>query len=127
MWSWGSGAPQTQFHPRRRDLRVALQTKLVHVVTFEQLCVTGAVRRVTGRATLSLQGRMLEHKRPLFVGVALKAGCIGAREPGLFRFEPPVWVVAVAAVHRAFKHAVMKGLRELGLRLLWQVAQRGVS
>src|SRR4051794_1340955 len=52
---------------------------------------------------------MLVNKRTLFVCVTLDAGCIGARrESCLFEFETAVWIVAVAALHRAFQHLVME-------------------
>ena len=61
---------------------------------------------------------MLVNKRTLLVGVALDAGGVGAgRESRLFQFEAAVRIVAIAALHRAFEHLVMKRQIELVLRL----------
>ena len=77
------------------------------------------MRRVANSAALYFRGRVLEYKRPLFVGVALHARGIRASiEPCLFQFESAVRVVAIAALHRAFQHLVMERLRELCLRLV---------
>ena len=75
------------------------------------------MRRVTRDASLSLYRRMFVNKRALFVCVTLDAGCIGAgRETRLFQFKTAVWIVTIAAFHRAFEHFVMEGQIELVLR-----------
>ena len=77
------------------------------------------MRRVTNSAALDFRGRVLEYKRPLFVGVALHARGIRASvEPCLFQFESAVRVVAIAALHRAFQHLMMEGAVELRLGLV---------
>ena len=60
---------------------------------------------------------MLVNERALFVSVALDARGVGAgRKSRLFQLESAVWVVAIAASHRAFEHFVMERQVELVLR-----------
>ena len=74
--------------------------------------------RVTRDAAVSLDGSMLVNKRTLFVSVTLDTRGIGARRQSrLFQLESAVWVVAIAASHRAFEHFVMERQVELVLRL----------
>ena len=74
--------------------------------------------RVTRDAPVSLNRSMLVNKRTLFVGVTLDARGIGAgRQSCLFQLESAVWIVAIAASHRAFEHFVMEWQIELVLRL----------
>jgi hypothetical protein len=75
------------------------------------------MRRVASRAPFSLQWRVLEHERTLFVRVAFNASSIGTgSKPRLFEFEPTMWVVTVAALHYPFEHFVVKRFVEVGLR-----------
>ena len=61
---------------------------------------------------------MLVNKRTLFVSVTLDTRGIGARRQSrLFQLESAVWVVAIAASHRAFEHFVMERQVELVLGL----------
>jgi len=61
---------------------------------------------------------MLVNKRTLLVSVTLDACCIHAgSQSRLFEFETAVWIVAVAALHRAFQDFVVKGQVELVLGL----------
>lgn len=72
------------------------------------------MRRVTSRAPLGLHRRVFECERPLFVDVALNAGCISARrQSGLLQLKSAVWIVTVAATHGAFQNLVVEGRREL--------------
>ena len=74
--------------------------------------------RVTRYATIRLDRSVLVNKRTLFVSVTLDASGIGAgRESRLFQLESAVWVVAIAASHRAFEHFVMERQVELVLGL----------
>src|SRR5262245_16419815 len=74
---------------------------------------------MTNRAAFDFCRRVLEHERPLLVGVAFHASgvCAGVK-PRLFQLKSAMRIVTVAALHRAFKHAVMKRLSELRLRLV---------
>ena len=74
--------------------------------------------RVTRDAPFCFDRRVLINKRTLFVCVTLDArGVHAGRQSRLFQLEPAVWIVAVAALHRAFKHLVMEGQIKLVLRL----------
>ena len=75
--------------------------------------------RVTRDAPVSLNRSMLVNKRTLFVGVTLDARGIGAGcESRLFQLESAVWVMAIAASHRAFEHFVMGRQGELVFDLI---------
>ena len=72
--------------------------------------------RVTRDAAVRLNWRVLVNKRTLLVSVTLDAGSINAsRQSRLFQLKSAMRVVAIAALHRSFKHAVMERLRELCL------------
>ena len=61
---------------------------------------------------------MLEHKRTLFVRVALEAdGVLRGRSPHLMRFHCSMNVVAIAALDQSFIHAMMERHVELGFLL----------
>jgi len=71
---------------------------------------------VTRDATISLDRSVFVNKRTLFVSVTLDARGISAgREPRLFQLKSTVWVVTIAAPHRAFEHFVMERQVELVL------------
>ena len=73
--------------------------------------------RVTRDASIRLDRSMLINKRTLFVSVTLDArGVSAGRESRLFQLESAVWVVTIAASHRAFEHFVMERQVELVLR-----------
>lgn len=101
--------------------RVALQAKHVHVAEFEHVRVGRAVGHMAGGATLSFYRRVFENKGPVLVDVALEANRIlaGGRAH-LLGGNGSVRIVAIAALHEPFVHAVMK--RHIELRLLLQVA-----
>ena len=89
---------------------MACQAELIYRAVFQQTRIRRSVRRMTGRATFGLDGRVFIRKRPLLVDVALDAGCIGAsRQACLLCFEAAVRVVTIAATHRAFQNFVMEG------------------
>ena len=74
--------------------------------------------RVTGDTPVGLNRRMLINKRSLLICVTLDASCIGSgRQSCLFKFKTTMWIVAIAALHRAFQHFVMEWQVELVLRL----------
>ena len=61
---------------------------------------------------------MLVNEGTLFIDVTLDARCVGAgSESCLFKFETAVWIVAVAALHRAFQHFMMERQIKLVLGL----------
>ncbi len=98
---------------------VARQTQLVHATEFQQSRISRTVRRMTRRASFGLEWRVLVSERTLLVCVAFYAGRIGAGcQPGLLEFKTAMWVMAVAALHRAFEHLVMKRLVEVGLNFV---------
>ena len=76
------------------------------------------MRRMAGHAAFNLYGFVFEHKRPSFVRVALVTDSVlrggGSQLAGQ---ESTVRIVAVAAFHQAFVHAVMKWAVELLLGL----------
>ena len=73
--------------------------------------------RVTRDAAVRLNRSVLVNKRTLFVRVTLDAGRVCARrEARLFELKTTMWIVAIAAFHRAFEHFVMEGQIELVLR-----------
>ena len=73
---------------------------------------------MTRDAPIGLDRRMLVNKRSLLVCVTLDASGIGSRRQSrLFELKTAVRIVAIATLHRAFEHFVMKRPRELCLRL----------
>ena len=96
------------------NIAVAFQAELRNVIALEQFRVACAMRVMTACASFELRGRVFKDERPLLVGVAFEAGSVGTdRKPGLFLFEPAVRVVAIRALHHAFKNLVVKGLCKL--------------
>src|SRR5436190_347579 len=98
---------------------VARQAKLIDRAVFQQPRIGRAGRRMASRATFGLHRRMLVSKRPLLVSVALDAGGIGARsEARLSRLKSTMWIVTVAATHRAFQNFMMERHSELRLHFV---------
>ena len=57
-------------------------------------------------------------ERPLFVSVAFYTGSIGSnRKFGLLVLKTAVWIVTIAAIHRAFQNAMSERFAELCLDL----------
>ena len=74
------------------------------------------MRRVAGDAAFGFYRRVLEGKRPGFVGVAVETELIlRGRGAQLMRKEPAVRVVAIAAGHKTFIHFVVEWLGEIRL------------
>ena len=97
---------------------VTSQTELRDAARNQQARIRRTVRRVTRDAALGLDGRVLVNKRTLLVRVTLDTCRVSTgRESCLFKFETAVWIVAVAALHRAFQHLVMERQIKLVLRL----------
>ena len=97
---------------------VTSQAKLRHPACRQQSRIRGPVRRVTRNTAFSLHRRVFKRERTLLIRVTLHASRIDARsESGLFKLESAMWVMAVAALHRAFKHLVVKRQIELVLDL----------
>ena len=85
------------------------QTELCDAARNQHAWIGRAVWRVTRAAPFGLNGSMFVNKRSLFICVTLDASCIGARgQSRLFELKAAVWIVAVAALHRAFQHLVME-------------------
>jgi hypothetical protein len=96
---------------------VAGQTELCNAARNQQAWIGGAVWRVTRNATFSLNGSMLVNKGSLFVRMTLDTSGVGAGgQSRLFELKAAVWIVTVAAPHRAFQHFVMERQVELVLR-----------
>ena len=74
---------------------------------------------VAGCTSFGFQWRVLVSERTLLVCMTLYAGGIGAGcEPCFLEFKAAVRIVAVAALHRALKHLVMKRFGEVGLNFV---------
>ena len=72
------------------------------------------MRRVACSATLHFHRRMFEDERAAFLGMTIDADLpVGLPQHGLI--VGPVWVVAVAALHKPFGNAVMGWQSELRL------------
>ena len=95
------------------------QTKLIDLCKPEQAGIRGSMRRMTCRAALSLQRSVFVRERPLLVGVALNAPCVGSsRKSGLLQLKTAVWIVAVTAFDHSFKDFVMERLVEVRFDLV---------
>src|ERR1041384_6650036 len=76
---------------------------------------------MTSGTSFSLHGRVFINKRSLLVSVAFDAtGICASRQPRLFELKAAMWVMTIAATHRAFKDFVME--RHVELRLHFVVA-----
>jgi len=101
-----------------RDLTMALVAQLVDIRNIQQPRVLRAVWRVAGNATVRLDWRMLEHKGPTRLRMALGADCVligGGFD--VVVAEGSMRIMAVTALHQAFIHPVMKGHVELWLHV----------
>ena len=64
---------------------------------------------MTSRATVSLQRCVLVCKWTLLICVTLDTSCISARcQSRLLQLKATMRIVAIAALHRAFEHLMMK-------------------
>jgi len=99
-------------HAMRRTM--TSQTELRDAARNQQPRIRRTVRCVTSDAAISLDRGVLVNERPLLVSVALDAGGVRAGgESRLFELKAAVWIVAIAAPHRAFQHLVMERQVEL--------------
>jgi len=74
------------------------------------------MRRVAGNTAIGFHWRMFVNKRSLFVRMALDASRVCTHcKPGLLQLKTPVWVVTVAALHRAFQDLMVERQIELML------------
>lgn len=97
-----------------KDVGVAFQAKLPYGAALQHFRIIRAMRRVACIAPFGLQRSMFISERPLHLGVAFHTCLCGAKcKPSLFLLKAAVRIMAVAAVHRSFKHLVVEGLREL--------------
>ena len=100
---------------------VALKAELARLAADKHARVARAVRLVAGRAAFQAQRRVLVNERPLLVRVTSDASRVRADgEARLALLEAAVRVVAIAAPHSPFEHAMVKGQCEL--RALLRVA-----
>lgn len=103
----------------RSNVAVTLNTKLRNAIALEQLWISGTVRVMTSGTSFDLKRRVFEDERALFVRMTLVADSIRSGcQPRLLLLKPTVRIMAVAAIHRAFQHPVMKWSVELRLRLV---------
>jgi hypothetical protein len=101
---------------------MALQTHSKHDGPLEQPCIHGAMRGMTGLATVNPNSRMLIEEWSTFVGVALQTRLL-VLQARIHQVGPPahfpgrsicaVWIVAVRAAHKPLVHPVLEGLRKL--------------
>src|SRR3954454_23907037 len=98
---------------------MAFETELPYLWPLEHLWIRGSMRYMACGTALEFYCRVLEYKWPGFVCMALHAARVGTNcKPRLFHLETTVRIVAIAAVHRALEHLVMKWLCELRLDLI---------
>ena len=99
---------------QRRQIRMALQTHLLHLRPVEHARIRRTVRRVAGRTSLESHRTMLEGERPAFVAMAIEASRLVRAERLRHRgLHAAVRIVAIDAAHRALRQLVMKRLLEL--------------
>jgi hypothetical protein len=101
-------------------LRMALQAK-IWIRLCKQFPVRRSVRVVAHLASLT-QGLVLEYEGPGLLPMALSATLISSRHRqslGTFENVASVRLVALHAIHMAFRHGMM--LREMELRLHLQM------
>lgn len=90
----------------------------VHIANRQHVLVRSAVRNMARLASLGFDRRMLEHERPLFFRVTLKAnGILRRGSPHLLGPRRTMYVVAIAALYQSFVYAMMEGHFELGFLL----------
>src|SRR5262249_11372147 len=103
---------------------VAFEAELRDLLAREQMPVHAAVRLVGARAAFGQEARVLEHERPLHLGVTRGAQAIlVVAEGGMI--AAAVRLVAIEAAHRALGHLVVLGQGERQLDVLMAaVAER---
>src|SRR5690349_8621097 len=101
-------------HVSRKRIDVALQTEKTLFAAHQQHPVHAPVRSVAGGTTFHLDGRVLKHKRPTLFSVTLRAGLPSAL-PQRRAVGSSVGIVAIRALHRAFRDTMMRRQGELRL------------
>ena len=97
-----------------RQLTVAFHAKLPHRTAIQHLRIAGSMRLVASSAAFCFKRSVLEYEWALFVVVTLDASDISAdRKLGLLPFEAAMRIVAIAALHCAFKYLVVERFGEL--------------
>lgn len=100
---------------------VTCQTKLCHAAGRQQARIGGAVRRMTGDASFSLNRGVLENEGTLLIRMTFDTSGINAScKSRLFEFKAPVRIMTITALHRAFENLVME--RQVKLVLYFSVA-----
>jgi len=103
-------------------LCVTLQAEQIYVAHLQHVRIRATVSNMARLASLNLYRLVLEHIRPLLVGMALEADKIlGGRGAYLLRFHRAVDVVTVAALNQTFIHPMVK--RHFKLRFLAEMAR----
>ena len=96
---------------------VTRQAQVIDRAELQHARVRRSVRYVTGHTPIRLYRGMFEREWSLLVCVTLDARRVSAdRQPRLLQLETAVWIVAIAALHRAFEHLVVERQVELVLR-----------
>jgi len=93
---------------------VALQTQQALLAADQEHAIDASVRRVARRAAFHFYGRVLEDKGSTLLGVTLGAGFPAALSQ-CCAIGSAMRVVAISALHQAFRHAMMGRQRELCL------------
>lgn len=102
-------------------LRVALQTEQIYVADLQHVRIRATVSNVARLASFDLYCLVLEHIRPLLVGMALEADKIlSGRGTHLLGFHCAVDVMTVATLNQTFVHPMVK--RHFKLRFLPKMA-----
>ena len=110
--------PDGQVGRKVRRRRVALQADRVHVGAVQQPWIRSAVRSVASGAPFGLDHRVLIHKRPGRLGVALGANRILLRRrPQSLLAKRAMRVVAIGALYQSLFHFVMERHGELRLHV----------
>lgn len=112
-----------------RHVRVALETKQVHVADPQHVDICSPMGGVARRAALDFHRFMFVYEWPLFVGMTLETDLILGRSGSQLLWPyRSVRVMAVRALDQAFIHAMMKRHGKLRLLLLMAcVTERGFS
>src|SRR5580692_1336501 len=109
-------------------VRVALQTKQVHIAQLEHMGIGSSVGQVAGLAPIDFDRLVLEDERPLLIGVTFETdGVLRGTRAHLLGLHRAVYVVAIAALDQAFVHPGVERHVELSLLLkMASVAELGL-
>ncbi len=105
---------QRSFRRYRRQIRVAFETNLRHLRTFQHSGIRRSMSRVAGAASFKSHRAMLERERTALIAMAVQASRL-VRPEYLrhHRLHAAVRIVAIDAAHGALGHFMMKRLLEL--------------